>query len=436
MQQDTRHILFIDLDHTLLDNLDLRLSALRPVLKFMFPEPALAQALSSYSSIIDHTYAFETLGFSSFSHYWNPIEIYAILALLARDSHFLAAHPEIVMDDREGVWVDLLDLDRSVRGADRAIFFSDEEFYAAQLERFENKARLKTFAQLVAKTISDPMFRQAQRMYDSNFGLRPRPDAHRFLQRLQTSGFSYYLVTEGLTQVQLEKISLSGLHEQFKDRVLVTQAFADTAESRDIVKAAHALDGNPSRLLADDQRSLDYLTLSYFSSMMRRWADKSNKQFYARILHAVQINPDSPQQSANRVEVLNRAEWYRRPPIKLAMIGDRYDKDILPLLELCGKENAITIRIRQGKYQDVPHPLQSVTWRSPTASFDEFAQVGDFIFDSRNWAAIAPVPWPKIFDEPPSVRSAIYVDWAKKRLDSSVQKLAEILENEQRPLVS
>ncbi len=432
MLQNTHKVVFIDLDHTLLYNNDIRLAAARQALKVLFPEREAEQALSAYWTIIDHTYAFEALGFSSFSHYWNPIEIYAILALLTDENEFVKTNSAASVIDKKALWTDLFNLDRMVRGANRASFLSDKDFYEAHLETLENKERLEAFARLVRKISSAPILGEARRIYDGNLELKPLQEALGFLKRLEKSNFLLYLVTEGLAQIQLEKVALLGLQEFFNGRILVTQAAAEPFEFEEIFKAAKDSVPEQKRWLGDERRGLDYLTLSYFSKLIRRWADKSNKQFYARVLHAVQIDPTSPQHSLSQVEVLDRNEWLARPPIKLAMIGDRYDKDLLPVLELCGKENSITIRVRQGRYKDVPHPQQKDTWRSPTGSFEDFSQVEEFIFDPQNWETVGPIPWLKVFDEPPSVQSAIYIEHAKRMTIPSVQKLARILENEQR----
>ncbi len=432
MQQSVRKIIFIDLDHTLLYNNDIRLAAARHALKVFFPGHEVEQALSTYWTIIDHTYAFESLGFPSFSHYWNPLEIYPILALLTDDNEFAKTNSAASVIDKKALWADLFNLDRIVRGANRASFFSDESFYEAYLETLENKERLKAFAQFVREISSESIFLEAQRTYDRNLEWKPLKDALGFLKRLKESDFLLYLVTEGLTQIQLAKVALLGLQEFFNGRILVTQAAAEPFEFEEIFKAAKDSVPDQKRWLGDERRCLDYLTLSYFSKLIRRWADKSNKQFYARILHAVQINPTSPQHSLSKVKVLDRNEWLARPPIKLAMIGDRYDKDLLPVLELCGKENSLTIRVRQGRYKDMPHPQHQETWRSPTNSFECFSQVEEFIFDPKNWEAVGPIPWPKIFDEPPSVQSAIYIEHAKRMAIPAVQELARILEDEQR----
>lgn len=431
MPQNASKIVFIDLDHTLLYNNDIRLVAARHALKVLFPEHKIEQALSTYWTIIEHTYAFEALGFPSFSHYWNPIEIYAILALLTADNEFIKNNSEALTIDKKNIWADLFDLDRAVRGENRARFFSDQDFYEAFLETSENKNRLKAFAQLARKILPDPLFLEAQRTYNRNLELKPLKDALGFLKRLKESEFLFYLVTEGLTRIQMEKVALLGLQDLFDGHILVTQAAAEPFEFGEIFKAAKALAVDRVQLFADEQRCLDYLTLSYFSSLIRRWTDKSNKQFYARVLHAVQINSFFPQQGLSHIEVLDRNEWLSRPPIKLAMIGDRYDKDLLPVLELCGKENSMTIRVQQGRYKDMPHPQQKATWRSPTISFEDFAQVEEIIFDPQKWEAIGPIPWPKIFDEPRSMQSAIYIEHAKSMAIPSVQKLARILENEQ-----
>ncbi len=435
MSQHPRKIIFIDLDHTLLDNLDLRLTAAREALKVLFPERALERALSSYSTIIDHTYAFEALGFPSFSHYWNPIEIYAILVLLTDNNYFLQAHPEIAGSDTQSTWADLVDFDRKVHSASRSSFLSHQDFFEALLNTQENKERLQAFVDQVKTILPDPIFQEAQHEYHKNLKWKPLDEAIYFLQRLQDGDFLFYLVTEGLTQVQLEKVALLGLQEFFQNRILVTQAAAEPRAATEILQAAQNIVSDRGRLPANDKSSLEYLTLSYFYGLMRKWADKCNRQFYGRVLQAVQLDPVSPQDRLHEVEVLSREEWLARPAIKLAMIGDRYDKDLLPVLELCGKEKSITIRVRQGKYKSVPHPQQSDTWRSPTASCDEFSQVETFVFDSKNWEAIAPVPWPKIFDEPPSIQSALFIARAKTLAIPSVRKLTAILENEQKSKV-
>jgi FMN phosphatase YigB (HAD superfamily) len=372
------------------------------------------------------------LGFSSFSHYWNPVEIYAILVLLEQDNHFIKVHPKAAVIEARSTWAALVKLDRAAHSASRSGFLSDKDFFEALLNGHEDKDRLKAFAEHVKRILPDPIFREAQQAYRQNLAWKPLEEAIHFLQRLQESDFLFYLVTEGVTAVQLEKVSLLGLQQFFNGRILVTQAAAEPREAEEIFQAAQNIVSERGQLPAGEESRLDYLTLAYFHGLLRKWADKCNRQFYARALHAVRLDPAAPQERLREVEVLSREEWLARPAIKLAMIGDRYDKDLLPVLELCGKENSITLRVRQGKYRHMSHPEQSESWRSPTASFEEFSQVEAFVFDPKNWEAIGPAPWPKIFDEPRSVQSAIYIERAKKMDMPSVQKLARVLEHEQK----
>ena len=78
-------------------------------------------------------------------------------------------------------------------------------------------------------------------------------------------------------------------------------------------------------------------------------------------------------------------------PLQFVMVGDRYDKDVAPLIDLLGKGRALTVRLRAGKYGR-EHPEDGLPEeRRPDHTFTDFDSLATFLADDLDFADVPAV---------------------------------------------
>lgn len=145
--------------------------------------------------------------------------------------------------------------------------------------------------------------------------LKPVSDAKDFLKTLSKCGIEIYIVTEGETNTQLDKVKKIGLTDFI----------------------------SPDKVIVGKNKS---------------------PEFYSTVIRTI---------SGER-------------PLKLAMVGDRYDKDIAPLLELFDN-NVITIRVLYGKYKNEysDEELEKKKLPKPTATVNTLTEAKNLLMKKPIW---------------------------------------------------
>ena len=145
--------------------------------------------------------------------------------------------------------------------------------------------------------------------------LKPVSDAKDFLETLSKCGIEIYIVTEGDTSTQIDKVKKLWL--------------------TDFV--------SPDKVIVGENKS---------------------PEFYSTIIRTVSEGS----------------------PIKLAMVGDRYDKDVAPLIELFGN-GVITIRLLYGKYKNEysVEELEKKRLPKPTRTVNTLAEAKNLLIRKSMW---------------------------------------------------
>ena len=123
-------------------------------------------------------------------------------------------------------------------------------------------------------------------------------------------------------------------------------------------------------------------------------------------------------------------KWQNKQRMKLAIIGDRYDKDIMPLIRLLGPENVITIRIRQAKHKNT-YPSETIEKRvRPTFTTSNFYNIKDFLLRNSVWEQIDFIGRPMILGDFIIDIKKDYLEFARHSKMSLLKKMATIFYEE------
>ena len=112
---------------------------------------------------------------------------------------------------------------------------------------------------------------------------------------------------------------------------------------------------------------------------------------------------------------------WQSQPLKIAFVGDRYDKDIEPIITLLGKGGSLTVRIQQGKYANTFQESELEPSMRPNETFSNWDKFVQFPLNSR-WSKIKPIlSPPRIFN-----KDWISRDYLLKGLESDISIVRKI----------
>ena len=323
-----RRILLLDLDFTLFDYSTVRKEVTKKVISSMNLNLDNDVAFRLYESISDHSRGLKSIGLPNFRHRWNAPELYALLIVLSRMNQRSAAD----------FFKEISELEKRINEGNKIVhkpkIIATNPKTCKLLEEMRKIENDKT----AQKTIKGAMM-------EFEFLTKKIPlfeEAEDFIRSLKNAGVEEYVVTEGDAKIQIEKHMKLGL-----------QPLIST-----------------SKMLVVDQKTSD----SFF-----------------RVIRAIQKNPDNPSGYLERYDTQKKVEA-KKEPIKLAVIGDRYDKDIAPLIKLFG-EDVITIRLLCGKYvhEYSGDYLKASGLPAPSLVTSSLSDAKTFLLTEDTWNRVKPI---------------------------------------------
>lgn len=181
----------------------------------------------------------------------------------------------------------------------------------------------------------------------------PAIDVRGALEALTSEDRRLVVISHGFAQVQTEKLTQRGIAELFFKGILVTETAAEIPGAG----ALAARIDDAFEALAGASPDAELRRLWYYHCLIDLWASKT-PWFYARCLHALQSDLENPERALRVLDLVGPERWRARP-LRFVMIGDRYDTDVRPLLDLLGPAAGFKVRLRQGKYAN-QHPEDKV----------------------------------------------------------------------------
>ena len=336
-----RRFLFMDLDATLFDNTTIRKKAVLRAFSRLNLNISGEKALELYERIVKHTKGFQFVGFPNFRHFWNTPELYSVLIVLSTINKRSVSR----------VFEEVAELEHRIGESTTGTEHGKDNPNQLQVRVLgpETRKFLDRIQKLKEDKYEQTTIRAAIREFEKATAKIPLlRGAKDLIQSLHQAGIEQYIVTEGEPSIQKEKFVKLGLGSLI----------------------------SPRRLLVVDEKS---------------------HSSYLQVLKAIQDNPDNPSDEMNQPTRQKRDASARRDLIKLAVIGDRYDKDLAPLISLLDG-NVLTIRLLHGKYKHQYTSEYLKEHRLPQPSFvtTKLLDAKRFLLDTDIWSQVEEIDSSKL----------------------------------------
>ncbi|MFH1110191.1 MAG: hypothetical protein V1790_13510 [Planctomycetota bacterium] len=416
-------VIAFDIDNTLLDpdGADYR----RTVGKFLGVHDLglnAAEAYDAFEAIRTRGGVLERIGLANPRHERGCADGLAVLCLMHCTNPDLLVEPGIHPADQtthRDTFTELSELDRATREGD----FDDRLDAACRVRKFcATDPRIARLRDEVLRISRHPAVRAWARTYEAIENEEPVNDVRPLLEGLVSRGATPIVITEGREEVQMRKIRRLGVGDMLRGCVLITETAAELPGVRELESAIAALIDKKTHSGCSSAQNAELHLLWYFHSVVDEWATKS-ASFYARCLHAVHQNPNDPQSALARLAVVPADEWAQQP-LRFVMVGDRYDKDVLPLIELLGCDVGMTVRLRAGKYAAL-HPEDELPpHRRPSRTFTSWDALSTFLTDDLTVEDIRPITAPPPIVPPTELRW----DYIERGLESAIESVRLVAE--------
>jgi uncharacterized cofD-like protein len=350
IQKPVEPLIMFDLDDTLFDYFQLRINATASVIEGLVTDPhavslELAQILRPpFTDILT------SLGLPDLRKQWDSSEIIAFAYLLSDPSN-----RELIMQVGTA-----LDKDFSSEGD---YSFSDR----LRTYRFSSRWQKSPPALKLIREIA-----HVRNCYGSDLSERSRrfrnfisenaalsPGAMELIAEVRASGFQVHLVSEGDTTVQTFKFVSLGLSD-LMDSCVVTDA---------TLSVASVLDELFMRFRDADETPQ---CIGVLFDQLVPFTVKS-RAFFSKLIHAL-VDPGltTLRDHLMSPRYLTVEEWGSTQPHCAVMVGDRYRKDLEPLLQL-GPSGVYAYRVLSKRYrhEDPNHEILDALRPFPTGLFPD-----------------------------------------------------------------
>lgn len=323
-----------------------------------------------------------------------------------------------------------------------------------------------------------------QKFKESHFP--PYKEAVDFIKNIRNIGdIEVYVATEGHHETQLLKLRQSGINNILPEEYVLSTGLVSTPsidlenikslldenkklidqKVKEIFKLKGTIDGiekvrfNVDRPCCDETIKLQRTTkiqanknlknahlelsklsenkkmLNKYRSIFDKFSVKAQKAFFALSIYSIINNRNSPQEflkTFSNIIFEERGRVGKEYPMKVIMIGDRHDYDIIPVLELFRKDvdeksNITTIRIRTKKYMNKPNHGNEKGYPDYIVSTLEEAKC--LLLNRKTWDDAPRIYYPVILDFPVTQWDDLnMIIWAKDRRDISSIISTQIIE--------
>jgi len=367
-----RSLAFLDLDLTLFDYTLARKEATLAALRRLGTErdPAelydlVEKTLIPYGHLLTHW------GMPDFRRAWRSSRLFAFLMVLSESGTFRrdCAHireylagierPHDPADEFPGSFA------ARYRHYQRLLATSRHTVLNSRLQETQSRLRDQCFKQRVSAAIA-----AFDRRFRENTHLRDGVDD--LFASLREQGFEIYIVSEGDEDIQGGKVNVLGLGQSV-DWVFVSSACGRSERLLDwlwgVAQACH-----PVRASATAELS----AVRVLYDEVLQYALKSPTLF-RKVAHSALVPSRRRSSFYRRFGWLDIADCGQQGPVRILMLGDRYDKDLYPAMQAF--DEVISILLRAGKYRDThpAHKLQASKAPSPTATVASLFEAAAFI---------------------------------------------------------
>jgi FMN phosphatase YigB (HAD superfamily) len=404
-------VIGFDLDNTLLDA-DGQVYG-RTVRSFLASGPSpldVEAAFADYETLRSTGDVLERLGLSNPIHdrgNANTLAAFCLLCASAEPAARTLGLPKQSAGLNLPRLIELVELDRSSRtGPWNIRLRAERTLLTALLEE-----RASRFVRMVRELALDPRIREWARRYRRIERQESMDEAQSIISDLSGRGAECLVITEGRRRTQEEKLRQTGLDGFPSERLLITETAAGVAGAGHFSDALHQM---LRTLPPTGTWNSEELRLHWFYECIRREWLRKTPSFYARCLHAMQTSIDRAGSALSELAVVSASDW---KPLRFIMIGDRYDTDTRPVIELLGNQAAFTVRLQSGKYAHQPGPETTAAHVRPSRTFGTSADLKQFLATELSASMIPFVSAPPSIIPPAEIRS----DYLRRGLNSPFQ---------------
>lgn len=350
-----RALAFIDLDLTLFDYTSARKGATLAALRAMSLDSAAGELYEfANSTLVPHGHLFGELGLPDFRREWKARPLFALLLALGRDKERTA--------ECQAVRSFLLGIEGRGRNEQSYITFGKRQSRYEALLRALPGSPLLALVEDTRTVLDDESSRASLDMavsaFDSHLSQRPylREGIADLFAALTELGFSIHVVSEGDQQVQSGKLTALGLDGRIESSFISGACAGSEPLLKWLWETAQS-----SREKRQPFEVIYNEVLAY---------SHKSPTFYRKVAHSI-LAPDP--------EFYGRFGWLEPgEEVRILVIGDRYDKDLLPAMTAF--ENVATIRLLAGKYRD---QAGDPDLRPPTTTVASLPEAAEFIRSHR-----------------------------------------------------
>lgn len=377
------------------------------------------EAYDAYEEVRSHGHALERLGLANPIHDRGHPHVLALLCLTHGADPALLHELCITHDERShglALLFHLAELHDARRRGPPADRLKAEMHIRGIVDRGPDAQRLRAEIERVATLPIIGEWAAAYAEIESRF---ESSNPGTLIQNIINRGATPVVITEGRSALQRRKLEDLGVAPLFQGRALITEAAAQPPALAEFELALS------DAIAAQQEHRGDHIDenltlLWYYRCVLDDWAAKT-PAFYGRCLHALHADVHSAEDALREFAYVAERDW-RENPLRFVMVGDRYDRDVEPLIDLLGAGHATTIRITPGKYGDQHPSAQLPPDRQPSRSIPTWDALCAYLANDLVAEDLIPI------DTPPAILHGVprHQELIEKGISSSLAAVRAI----------
>ena len=424
-------VVFFDLDNTLFDNLKTRHDAIIPALNRLDLNAGIEDLLLNYEQVVDLSDTFEFLGLTNFKHFWNRSELYAILTILFTKNPVHLKEMGMTRSLQKSFLHKIQELNKFVINMKREYPFNEKQWNSL-FDSYRKDTIFNKFLILLKEIEGEKIFKNACEDFEKKLEFKLCDGVLDLVETFVRQDIKVFVITEGYTHIQKEKIKKLKLDNFFVDKILTTEDASNPRGKKKLVNQIKIFNNKKRKGEINHFEKVKYDGLQYYLNILETFSDKSNPQFYSRVIHSIKKDLKNPEKAMRNLAHIPDDQWRNGKRIKLAMIGDRYDKDLRPLISLLGSENVITIRIKQAKHKNT-FPSKEIDKKlKPSFTTSNFQDIENFLFNTAIWQRTNFIQKPNLINKCNFKINKDHFELARNSNMWLLKRLCNIIESESR----
>jgi FMN phosphatase YigB (HAD superfamily) len=305
----------------------------------------------TYFTIRKHYRIFDLIFDKSFRHHWLTPEIVSLMILLMEKK----INPVTLLIELEKIefQIELI----------KNQFYRPGQFYVEAHKVFRSHRTFISAIEYINEKSKSDFISKIQKEYYNRVNIQPYEGVLDGLNQLFDRDIKVYLASEGDYDHQIFKVQELHLEKHFSEKILASEIYKSNYYYKKnwyLIKTAIENGSYSKRLFSEEIIKADETVRKY--ALMKR---KENYYYYYSILNAIRLNNKKPEEVLLKSKNNDLINYKNLNQFHIIMVGDRLDKDVLPVWRIFGKQ-AFLIRVKVGKYKN-----ETLQFRIPKSNYTE-----------------------------------------------------------------